>query len=400
MLKVGQKRLPRLPRQTTLFMVVLFVVATIISIPIARAATIQTQINELNNENAQNKQQLSLLETQADSFQDAINKLQSEINSRQARINENQLKNDELQKQISEAELELAKQKDLLGKNIKAMYLEGDISTIEMLATSKDLSDYFNKQQYRDVVKSKIKTTLEKVTALKAQLKTQKEEVEKIIKEQEELRAQAAAQKAEQDRLLGLNQADQSTYDRKIKDNASKISELRRLQAIENARLFGGGVTNVQNCGPDYPAYLCNRAMDSMVDPWGMYNRECVSYVAYMVANDGIGGGMPYWGGRGNAWQWGFDGWAAYAGRYQTYTSSGSFWHTANAKVDGKQYINPDNLQRGDVAVKNGTYGHVMYIESVNSDGTINISQFNHDWNGRYSEAYNVSTSGLVFLRF
>jgi surface antigen len=132
-----------------------------------------------------------------------------------------------------------------------------------------------------------------------------------------------------------------------------------------------------------------------------MYNRECVSYVAYRVATDGIGGDMPYWGGRGNAWQWAFDGWrSATPPRIQTYSPSGSVWHTANAKVDGIPYVSASNVQRGDVAVKNGTYGHVMYVESVNPNGTINISQFNYDWQGTYSEAYNVSTAGLAFLRF
>ena len=44
-----------------------------------------------------------------------------------------------------------------------------------------------------------------------------------------------------------------------------------------------------------------------------------------------------------------------------------------------------------------GSYGHIVWVESVNGDGTINISQYNEwlpngGW-GQYSERYHVSPS-------
>jgi surface antigen len=46
-----------------------------------------------------------------------------------------------------------------------------------------------------------------------------------------------------------------------------------------------------------------------------------------------------------------------------------------------------------------GTYGHAMYVEGVNSDGSINISQYNAAWTGQYSTA-TIMPSGLVFIHF
>jgi surface antigen len=85
---------------------------------------------------------------------------------------------------------------------------------------------------------------------------------------------------------------------------------------------------------------------------------------------------MPYWGGIGNANQW-----------------------DDNARRAG---IPVDtNPQAGDVAIKNSQpYGHAMYVESVNGDGTINISQYNANLNGQFSRAYNVNPAGLVFIHF
>jgi surface antigen len=54
----------------------------------------------------------------------------------------------------------------------------------------------------------------------------------------------------------------------------------------------------------------------------------------------------------------------------------------------------------GDVAIWDiGAFGHAMYVESVNKDGTINISQYNADYYGHFSYA-TVSTSGLQFIHF
>jgi surface antigen len=44
--------------------------------------------------------------------------------------------------------------------------------------------------------------------------------------------------------------------------------------------------------------------------------------------------------------------------------------------------------------------GHAMYVESVNSDGSINISQYNASLNGTYSYVSGRTTSGLYFIHF
>lgn len=339
----------------------------------------QEQINSLNADNSTKHASKEQLGAEANSIAEVIAKLQAEINALQAKINDNHTKVAELNIKIKEAEIELARQKDLLGQTIKAMYVEGDISTVEMLASSKNLSDFFDKQQYRESVRSKIKTTLDKITQLKLELGTQKETVEKLIAEQQTLQTKVAAQRAENDRILALNQSQQADLISQIRSNNGRIAELRRQQAEENAKLFAGSaVINGGACSPrpenTYPDRWCSIAQDAVIDTWGMYNRECVSYTAWKVAESGRQ--MPYWGGHGNANQW-----------------------DENAENDG---IPVDTSPRaGDVAVSNrGYYGHVMYVESVNANGTINISQYNAGLNGTYSRVYNMSKAGLVFIHF
>ena len=54
----------------------------------------------------------------------------------------------------------------------------------------------------------------------------------------------------------------------------------------------------------------------------------------------------------------------------------------------------------GAAAVMNiGYYGHVMYVESVNGDGTITVSDYNFAWDGLYRH-YTRSASGLTYVYF
>ena len=339
----------------------------------------QAQINALTQQNAANRSALTELESVAQGYADAIQKLQQQIDALQASINANLDLQAQLQKQIAEAQAEIDRQRAILAEDVKAMYVDGTPSSLEMLASSRDFSDYVDKQEYRSRVQTKLQDTLKKIAELQKQLQVQKAKVEALIKDMQIQQGQLNADRAKQWELLNLNEQQQASYDAQIKANNSKVAQLRAEQAAANRRLSGGtsgGVTAGDPSHGGYPAYLNNAAQDSLVDPWGMYNRECVSYTAWKVYS--TYGYMPYWGGVGNANQW--PGNAARAG------------------------IPTSSTPRvGSVAVWNvGYYGHVMWVEAVNADGSIWISQYNYDFNGRYSEMY-VSAgmaSNLTYIYF
>lgn len=335
------------------------------------------QINALSKQNSKSQSAHSQLDVEATSISDAIHKLQAQIDAKQAAINKDQAEIAKLKVQIAQAEKELKKQKKVLGESIKTMYLEGDISTVEMLATSKNLSDYFDKQQYRESVQNKIKSTLDKITQLKLDLNTKKQKTEEILKEQQALKNQLVSQRSEKDRLLHLNESQQNVLENSIKKNNAKISKLRAQQAAANQALSGGrGVSAGDPGHGGYPSVWDNSAQDSMLDNWGMYNRECVSYTAWKVYQ--AYGYMPYWGGHGNANEW-----------------------PGNARAAG---IPTGSSPRSrSVAIWNvGYYGHAMWVERVNGDGSLWVSQYNYDYQGHYSEMY-VSpsmASNLTYIYF
>lgn len=374
-------------RQTMLFASIMLILGSAVGVPIARADTIQDQINALQNQNSATQNQVSSLQVQADGLQATINSLQVQIDGLQAQIDTNTAKSNDLQNQIAAAQAQLDQQKKVLGENIKAMYLEGDISTIEMLATSKDLSDYFDKEQYRSTVKDKIKNTLDTVTALKSQLKDQQTQLTALIAQQTTLQNQVSAQKSEQSSLLSLNQDQQSTLDSQLKANYAKLSDLRRQQAAALLAATGTGgssqtgssvvfknLTGGVQCGGGYPSEYCGVPLDTFVwDPWGLYSaRECVHYVAWAATQRGAH--IPNLSGRGNANQW---------------ASSLS----GVATVDH----NPTGAMIAYLPI--GGLGHVVMIDQDYGNGWLHVSQYN--WQpGMYSEMDLKVTSNLLFFHF
>lgn len=352
--------------------------ALIGSAAIVHADQYDEQINALNQQNSAAQGVLGGLQAQAGSYQDAINQLQSQINAVEAALNANVAKQADVQQQITDAQSKIEQERAYLKESIKTMYVDGQLSTVEELATSKSLSDYVDKEEYRTTVQNKIDATIKEIAAQQIVLQKQKAELDVLVATQKQQNDQLASARGQQQQLLSYNQGQQSDYNNQIAANSGKIAQLRQAQIAANARFIGPGGSSGPGsgaaCGGGYPGKWCDIAQDSVIDSWGMYNRECVSYTAFRVAASGRD--MPYWGGVGNANQWDDNA------------------RSAGIPVDS-------NPQVGDVAISNrGYYGHAMYVEGVNGDGTINISQYNAALNGRYSTRSGMDPSGLVFIHF
>ncbi len=342
----------------------------------ASADVYDEAINRLQGEVNSYQAEAGRLRQEANTLQNAVNVLNAQKMAIQAQIDLSQAKADKLKADIAVNEQKLERQKKTINKTIAQIYANGSTTPIEALAGAKNVGEYVSSQAVRGSVQSQLKKAMDEVKRIKTDLEKQKVEVDKVLADQTVQRNDLAAKEAEQATMLAQAQGQEAMYQNMIGEKNSQISSLRSQQAAANAR-FGGGSYAAGSgpaCGGGYPAKWCEAPMDSLVDDWGMFNRECVSYTAFKVWQSGRH--MPYWGGIGNANQW--DENAIRAGIPTDYSP-----------------------RAGDVAISNaGYYGHAMYVESVNSDGTINISQYNVNWDGRYSTRNGVSPAGLVFIHF
>lgn len=339
---------------------------------IVEAQSVRDQIEALERENQRNASQVEKLKQQATSYEDAINKFQAQIEEIEREIQVNTEEQDRLKKEIAKVEAELDKKKELLGVNIRAMYIEGDITTLEMLASSNTLSEFVDKQQYRDSIKTEISNTVNRIVELKHELRGQKEQVDKLLKEQNNQRAELASSRREQSRLLSFNQSQQANFNAKTKENQAKIEELIASQIAANVsaanlqfiRIPGSvqshNVTVDNYPYKDYghsqidePCFGPPRTVDSP-DRWYYCTRQCTSYVAWAVERSGRYAPKGW----GDAKNW--------------VNMAPASWKVAAPRA-------------GDIAVvTSGTWGHVMYVERVEG-GRMLVSEYNAKLTGLYS---------------
>jgi len=325
---------------------------------------IQQQVDAYNNESAR-------LRAQGDTLQNALNGLTAQKNAIQAEIDLNQAKYDQLVEQIAANEKKLNDQQKVMASAISDLSAESDTSPIEVLAGSRSIGDYIDQQEYQSSIRDQLDTSIKQIKTLKAQLTSQKKEVEQILNDQKSRRDAVAAKEAEQAQLVAQTRGEEAAYQSLIGQKNSEINNLRTQQRAANAALGGHAVAGDPGHG-GYPSYLDNAAQDSIVDPWGMYNRECVSYTAWKV--DQKTGAMPYWGGRGNANQW-----------------------PSSAQAAGIPTGSTPKV--GSVAISmSGAYGHAMWVEQV-SGNQIYVSQYNFDLAGHYSEMW-VNGSNFIYIYF
>lgn len=344
----------------------------LIFVTTAKASTIDDQIRALSQQAASQQAQADALRAKGDTLANKLASINNQVDALNTQISLNKAKQERLTTQIEQAKKDLVQKKQILDENVRQIYQQSQVSPLEMLASSHSFSEYVDRQQYLDRIKDHVQEAAAAVTKLKADLEKQQVDVANLIKQQGDLRQSLAIQQNEAASILNQTRGDEARYAALAKANNDQANALRAQQAAALASIYGNA-TGGGACGGGYPARWCNAPQDTLIDTWGMFNRECVSYTAFKVAVSGRY--MPYWGGRGNAKQWPDNA------------------RAAGIPVDGTPHS-------GDVAISTaGPYGHAMYVESVNGNGTINVSQYNYGNNGEYS-TMTISSAGLQFIHF
>ena len=344
----------------------------------------QAQIGNLSGQNAQSQQQLDALQLTAQGYQGALDSLNAQISTLQSQIDSNQAKQADIQAKIVANQNEIILKKAQLADDIKTMYIEGSMSTIEQLATSKNLSDYVDKQEYQTVVQDKLTSIIDQINALQKTLQDQKAQIDQLLVSLNAQNDQLSAAQAQQAQLLSYNQSQQDSYNAQVSANQHKISTLQAQQsAIIQAgtqtlgtRGNGSSTCNNGNGSGGYP--WCDSPLDYPTVAGGFPNRECTAYA--------------YW--------------------YFTQVEGHSdFQVTGNANqwLNFSNYPTHGTPQVGGIAVETaGAFGHVAIVQALPGqtfsgqtvpEGYIAVSEMNYDYAGhfRYSFSPISKFSGYIY---
>ena len=271
---------------------------------VARADKYDEQINAIKLQIADYDNRRNDLRAQADNLQNKIADLQLQQQQIQAQINLTTAERNSLQQKIAELEAKIKRQATALSESLKTQYLNGEMSALDILMNSHSISDYVDRQTQQKVVSDNIKKSVDSIKSMKIDLEKKKKRTEVLLASQQDQKAALGASRQEQQTLLDQTKGQDAAYQALTKQSNDRIAQLKQQQAAEiAARMRAKGGNRLKTaagtaCGGGYPDRWCHAPKDSMVDSYGMYSRECVSYAAFKVAS--TYGWPSYWTRGGN----------------------------------------------------------------------------------------------------
>lgn len=309
----------------------------------------------------------------AQTLEGEVERLNAEIAALEADIAANQAIANDLAAQIGTNEEKLGLQQAALAKLLVNMHFEDEPDAILLLAGSSSLGDYAERQSRQNTAKTQVAASAEAVRELKEELEAQKAKVDDLIASSEFMANEATTKRNQQNALKEKYQNDSEAYARDAVAAREKMQE--EIRAEMRHTQGNGTVGNGYNT---YPFAGNCPGDDSMYIVIGGYVCQCVSYTAWKV--------QEFWGiyisNWGNASDW---------GRY--------------AAANG--YVVDNNPTPFSVGYSEaGYYGHVVWVESVNGNGTINLTEYNNAYSaasgqwGDFGARNNVPASGFRYIHF
>lgn len=206
---------------------------------------------QLQQENSEYQEHLKETIHNIKDKQEYLKKLQEQIEELTRGIresNENIKKfNDEIdekQRQIDSKTEQIADRLDLLRSRLRAIYIAGDTSTLEIVLQAKDFSDFLDKMElvqsisgYDDRLIKELQREMKEVEAAQNVLRENKAKVEEEKKGLEEKKGQVNKLSEENTALLAELKKDRKSTIDAINDNNARQNELERALAEYNKEM-------------------------------------------------------------------------------------------------------------------------------------------------------------------
>lgn len=348
---------------------------------------LQQQIDSLKEEISGSEARIQELRGREDTLENRLEILEAEIAQAEEELAKTKQEISATKQQIRETKQKIERLKDKMQENAKIIYKNGDASTIEILFSSDNFTDFINRQEYLERAKKNLNEASDEAKELQTSLKNEKKELEGLKTEQEGQKRRIASRINEQENLLTQTRGEESRYQEKLakerkaleQANAQLQEELARRSSVYTGSVdFSGGSYPYPNaCMNPYkePQYI-NRS-NCTARMGGYYDRQCTSYAFWRRGN--MGRPVPgYW---GNGGDWAYA--AGQAGYRVNYTP-----------------------EKGAIGVMGSSnYGHVFIVEKVVDGGrSVIASQYNvpnaqTNWEyGKYSVVKYTDLSGIQFI--
>lgn len=197
------------------------------------------QQKEIQNEKDQARKQLNKLTYTTENMKAKLNQLEAQIASAQTALNQKKVAFVQAQNQVTLAQKELdQKEKELidrrlaLGKRARGIYESGQISHLELLFQSSDLSDFITRIEYFTKLVDNDRQLLADIESQKVQIAQKKSELQGKRDQAAKVEAEAAAVSAD---LEEKKSQQRDALDENLKAQRAAFDEVDKLEAESKA---------------------------------------------------------------------------------------------------------------------------------------------------------------------
>ncbi len=338
----------------------------------------------VNEEKAANAAAISA-NSSANFYQAKVADLNIDIAAVRREIADTKAQVKDLEKQIKETQAKLDSEQDALAELLINMHFESDVEPIEILAGSSSISDLAEKATRTDVAKQQISAVAMDIREAKEKLEADKAKVEKLLEEQQQAEQDLETKKAEQQALVEKFENDAKAYEAQVLAAREAQREAERAYKDAHPELSGASYDGLDT----YSSYIYDLGLERTGGEFGYEcPRDWDRYTTY-IGNIKIGGLMCEC--------VSYVGWKAYE-RFGIYLAYGNAYDWKwKAERDG--YVADKNPSVDSFGwTSYGVYGHVFWVENVNADGSIDVTDYNWNVDGRFmARTIPASSVGLFY---
>ncbi len=233
-----------------MFLISILLVSTNVSLAATQADidSNQKKINEAEEKQKQVESDKTEAMKQVDTLNSKIDDYETQISDLDSKIADANTKIKEEEKKLAQAEQDYKEQEELIKKRMVAVYTSGDTSYLDVLLSSKNLSDFISSYYLVSEVTKMDAELLDKIQKQKEEIETSKKEIENNKEsltasktEKESVNSQLKEAKTEKDKYVAQLSDQEKELEQEIQqlkqDNAKIANEIKQAEIAYKKQL-------------------------------------------------------------------------------------------------------------------------------------------------------------------
>lgn len=220
--------------------------------------SLEDKLDNLQNQATEQQKKTDAAQVRINTISEQLREIQDEVDTAtsaykevKASLDDVQARMDDNQQTMEKTEKELAVKTKLLDKRVRDIYINGQLSYIDVLFGARDFSDFMTRMdllkriiQYDYNLVMKVQQDKAVIAAARIQLEQDKESAAALVREADDKKKAVQLKKQKQDRLLAKVKNDKDTSERayeEIRAASRQVENLIRMSRYQVAAPGGGG---------------------------------------------------------------------------------------------------------------------------------------------------------------